>query len=827
MKKTLLCLLITCCCQPASAKDLIFINQVANNKNDAQAILKNELKRDYIDAYQRRGLHGNYYSFYPLIDDKPIFNLVDSIAVDHQQQAFRYYATPMAQGEQLPSWPSNINEPTAEQIGALVSTDNNGYQIVEASAGWWLFDTGLTPIWRALVKQDLTGGEVTSYLIINLEGTSLLTEQGYIEPYQEQVNALRSGNSVDTWLFEPDPKTQLMSTDLEQTQDLTAPLVKAAYRAVSLPDLTSSGDSYQLSGPYARVVDFIEPRIAVELIDADQSSLDYRAPSFVQQMAYYHIDKAQRHLQSLGFKGDKQIHYQPMVIDAQGSSADQSAFSKYQNRILLGTGGIPDGQDADVIWHEYGHSVIHFINPFDSTAQSARLRADSGAIGEGYADFLAAAHSYRDPQGYQFEPNLIFNWDARYGSRRPRTLNDQKAKFNPAYFYPAHITVQGTLGDQLWSTPLFQTLRIAEQKYQQTGAAEFEAVVVEAMYGLGAALTMDTLALSTLDMAKRMYPNRDYSQDLQQAFSERQLLPKFFDIQLAEPISAITGQQEIKATISNLSALSLSNIKLTPSNVDGISLNESMLDTLAAGASETISISAQLAEQLSCGQTISVPMSIGFSSSNPVLNSEQQAFSLVLGQADIVKATGEIGVLKNATSAPSGAFVNKGVSNFTLDLTEDITINDDFKLQLHLRHPNMAELDIKLTSPSGQEVLVWQQDFYPHQEFNFAMPSNIRSLDLTPIKGESVRGQWRLQITDNQANSSDNGEQAALLGWQISQVKTYSCTKPQPPTTPTPPAPVPEQAQSSSGGSSSPTTVISLFLLTLFSLKRLFIKEPK
>ena len=53
--------------------------------------------------------------------------------------------------------------------------------------------------------------------------------------------------------------------------------------------------------------------------------------------------------------------------------------------------------------------------------------ADWGAIGEGFSDYLAASHRQRSEAGRQFEPAMVFNWDARFTDRTPRQLDDLRA----------------------------------------------------------------------------------------------------------------------------------------------------------------------------------------------------------------------------------------------------------------------------------------------------------------------------------------------------------------------------------------------------------------
>jgi hypothetical protein len=72
--------------------------------------------------------------------------------------------------------------------------------------------------------------------------------------------------------------------------------------------------------------------------------------------------------------------------------------------MTLGTGGVDDAEDADVIVHEYGHSLQ------DQAVKGFGRSIAAGSIGEGFGDYLAAAMSARVTGGSEFDA-CIFDWD--------------------------------------------------------------------------------------------------------------------------------------------------------------------------------------------------------------------------------------------------------------------------------------------------------------------------------------------------------------------------------------------------------------------------------
>ncbi len=122
-------------------------------------------------------------------------------------------------------------------------------------------------------------------------------------------------------------------------------------------------------------------------------------------MAYFHVDRAQRYIQRLGFHGQSGINDHTQVVVADAFREDNSFFSPATRRIKYGSGGVDDAEDADVILHEYGHAIQDSQQPgFGSGLQG-------GAIGEGFGDYWAAAMSSRSPGTRNRDNVCIFDWD--------------------------------------------------------------------------------------------------------------------------------------------------------------------------------------------------------------------------------------------------------------------------------------------------------------------------------------------------------------------------------------------------------------------------------
>ncbi len=101
-------------------------------------------------------------------------------------------------------------------------------------------------------------------------------------------------------------------------------------------------------------------------------------------MAYFHIDRMQRYLQSLGFSN---VVHRAIPVNLHATSEDNSFYSPTTGALNFGDGGVNDAQDADVISHEYGHAIQ------DSQVAGFGVNTEGGTLGEGFGDYWQAAMS--------------------------------------------------------------------------------------------------------------------------------------------------------------------------------------------------------------------------------------------------------------------------------------------------------------------------------------------------------------------------------------------------------------------------------------------------
>lgn len=125
--------------------------------------------------------------------------------------------------------------------------------------------------------------------------------------------------------------------------------------------------------------------------------------AFNEVMAYYHVDYAQRYLQSLGFSGASVIHGSAIPVHANYYTSCNAYYTPLDGGLHFGA-NTPAGcsnrdaaEDGDVIVHEYGHAILDAIAPqiIAYPFIDSKGVAEGQAVHEGFADLLAAA-AHRD-----------------------------------------------------------------------------------------------------------------------------------------------------------------------------------------------------------------------------------------------------------------------------------------------------------------------------------------------------------------------------------------------------------------------------------------------
>ena len=285
-------------------------------------------------------------------------------------------------------------------------------------------------------------------------------------------------------VFAPNPVADLGIQTLTDQKDAdyfsADPALRRAYHRVSLTDLISPT---ALSGAYVTVKS--ETGAAASntgagfIFTRDQDQ-------FEQVMAYYWITRAQRYIQDLGFGSTlPAVNRRQVPVRINQFGGDNSFFRDNKTDITLGKGGVDDAEDAEVILHEYGHSV--------QAAQVAGFGTspDAGAIGEGFGDYLAVTVSAAVAPTP--DPACVADWDSTsYTVTVPHCLR----RVDGAKHYPEDLASPREVhaDGEIWSRALWDIR-------QALGAQLADTIIIRAQFGFAPDTTMPTAAAQTIATA--------------------------------------------------------------------------------------------------------------------------------------------------------------------------------------------------------------------------------------------------------------------------------------------------------------------------------------
>jgi hypothetical protein len=285
-------------------------------------------------------------------------------------------------------------------------------------------------------------------------------------------------------VFAPNPVADLGIQTLTDQKDAdyfsADPTLARAYHRVTLTDLDGTGT---LTGTYAKVISETGKAAAdtgsgfIYTRDQDQ---------FEQTMGYYWITQAQRYIQSLGFGSTlPAVNKRQQLLRINQFGGDNSFYREGTGKLTItfGKGGVDDAEDAEVIVHEYGHSVQDNQVPgFGSTP-------DAGAIGEAFGDYLAVTVSAHFAATAD-EP-CVADWDSTsYTSTTPHCLR----RVDGTKHYPEDLVGEVHADGEIWSRALWDI-------HEALGAKLADTIIIRAQFGFTPGISMPDAAATTIKTA--------------------------------------------------------------------------------------------------------------------------------------------------------------------------------------------------------------------------------------------------------------------------------------------------------------------------------------
>src|SRR5689334_15292126 len=298
------------------------------------------------------------------------------------------------------------------------------------------------------------------------------------------VAAPPGGSTAPGQVFAPNPVADLGLQTLTDQKDAdyfsADPALARAYHRVTLTDLDGSGT---LTGAYAKVIS----ETGKAAVDTGSGFVYTRdQDQFEQTMGYYWVTQAQRYIQSLGFGSTlPAVNERQQLLRINQFGGDNSFYRDGTGKLTItfGKGGVDDAEDAEVIVHEYGHSVQ------DNQVPGFGSSPDAGAIGEGFGDYLAVTVSEH------FAPTAdepcVADWDSTsYTTTIPHCLR----RVDGTKHYPEDLEGEVHADGEIWSRALWDI-------HQALGAKLADTIIIRAQFDFTPAITMPAAAAATIRTA--------------------------------------------------------------------------------------------------------------------------------------------------------------------------------------------------------------------------------------------------------------------------------------------------------------------------------------
>jgi hypothetical protein len=373
-----------------------------------------------------------------------------------------------------------------------------------------------------------TGEPVVAELSMINHNLETLTANGIII-FQRDVNSYYQGqdSTVTGKVFNPDPLTtsQHFYTDLAVI--ITGDTIYSLFNPDTLPSLqnlstnilaitkadtvyydnhngadeawmdaqqqevsftaTYNNGVFLLQSPYVILTEYdtFAPNVPPATSTTPQFNFNRSQSGFQDVNAFYHISTHRNYVAGLGFNcGDSLV-----LADTHALSEDNSYFSPsyYPRQIFYGVGGVPDAEDADVVVHEYCHSLSY------NCAPGSNVGLERQSLDEAFCDYNAAAYS---KVRSTFNDEWVYNWDGHNQYWPGRVVNSTDV-------YPAALTEDIYTNGQMWSAVLFAL-------NGEIGRGATDSIIYQTHYSYAQNISMAHAAMLLIDADSLLFNGAHY-----------------------------------------------------------------------------------------------------------------------------------------------------------------------------------------------------------------------------------------------------------------------------------------------------------------------------
>ena len=301
--------------------------------------------------------------------------------------------------------------------------------------------------WEVLV--DAQSGSILSAKDVALYCHKKSTTNKVVKPMRTMAPLAFVTGTALVYLSDPLSFARVAygTTGYLDNNDANSTQLAAARTSVTLPEIDLTAGVYKLKSSYVEIADFESPTTTLFTQATSAFNFTRDNNAFEAVNVFYHLDKSLRYInETLGITCRPALNSGVLKYDPSGlSGADNSHYIPSSDQLAFGEGCVDDAEDADVIWHEFGHGVHDWLTNGNV----------SQYLGEGNSDYWAQSYSRSLNQWTPADAasQYMFSWDGHNACWAGRTTDYSGV-------YPGDLVgLQGGAAHtdgQIWVTALMQ-----------------------------------------------------------------------------------------------------------------------------------------------------------------------------------------------------------------------------------------------------------------------------------------------------------------------------------------------------------------------------------
>ena len=437
-------------------------NWISQNSKNLGIQKFSHFKLDFV----RQGNTGETLRFLQMIKNVPVFQSEVVVHYNKNGQITYTYTDGLSKNLKEIDVNPSISQSDALKKAHIASKSKGEILFEENKLFVYITDSGDTKlVYRAVINSYENSGSWETIIDANTGQVISVKDISVYHKHNHDAENPNKKNKKSTkklaaykatgsaYVYDADPLSKMGVTyggQYSDNNDATNTSLDNARSLVTLPNIEFSDGLYKLKNSYVEISNISAPNTGLFTQSTNQFLFNRSQLGFEAVNAFWHIDKSLRYInEELGilckpFTNGGVVKYDPHALNGDDNSRYTTAGT-----LEFGQGGIDDAEDSDVVLHELGHGIHHWLSGGVS---------NSDGLSEGSGDYWAQSYSRSLNQWASNSPqyNWVFNWDGHNTLWNGRFTNSTMIYPGSGSFYAKA---------EIWSTSLMRIYdRIGKEK---------------------------------------------------------------------------------------------------------------------------------------------------------------------------------------------------------------------------------------------------------------------------------------------------------------------------------------------------------------------------